>query len=277
MFCLISTIFSCPYGIYLRGDLQIFGRKSIRILRTVKYFIVKKAIFSIVTSYSQYKFVKSQGTEASLVVPMISINSKPAITFTKKTSRFTLLYVGQMIREKGVFDIIETVLLLKDKGYDVIAYFVGEGSDLKTLKKYVTKLDLTNYFVFLGFIKDKIKLSNIYHKADVFLFPSYYPEGFPRVLYEAMICRVPIVTTCAGSIQDLMKDEQNCLYIPAKVPHAIAKCVARLFDNQTLRNSIIDNASKTYEEHLKIVKLGLFNGKTHSEQLIRTLKKNWLH
>ena len=276
IFSLISAISRCPYGIYLRGDLQIFGKKSLGIIKAIKCFIVKKAIFSIVTSYSQFHFVKSQGTEVSLVVPMISINRNSASIVKKKTSRFTILYVGQMIKEKGVFDIIETVSLLKEQGYDVNAHLVGEGSDLKILKKRVIELSLTQQFVFFGFIEDKIKLSQIYHDADVFLFPSYYPEGFPRVLYESMIFRVPIVTTCAGSIQDLMKDEDNCLYIPAKVPHLIAKCVVRLYDHQTLRNSIINKASKTYEEHIKKVSPGLSTGATHGQQLAKALMKNWV-
>lgn len=277
IFSFISAISSCPFGIYLRGDLQIFGRKSLGIIKAIKCFIVKKAIFSIVTSYSQFHFVKSQGTEVSLVVPMTSINRNSASIIQKKNSQFTILYVGQMIREKGVFDIIETVSLLKEQGYDVNAHLVGEGSDLKALKKRVTELDLNQSFTFFGFIEDKIKLSNIYHNASVFLFPSYYPEGFPRVLYEAMICRVPIVTTCAGSIQDLMKDEENCLFIPAKVPDVIAKCVARFYNHQTFREVIINKASKTYEEHIKKVSSGLSTGTTHGQQLAKALKKHWLH
>ena len=82
-------------------------------------------------------------------------------------------------------------------------------------------------FRWLAWSSGKTDLMRFYRKAHIFIFPSYH-EGFPRVLYEAMINSLPIVTTMVGGISGRMVDGENCIGIPAKSAGAIVEAVERV-------------------------------------------------
>jgi glycosyltransferase involved in cell wall biosynthesis len=80
--------------------------------------------------------------------------------------------------------------------------------------------------------------------AHIFIFPSYHEE-FPRVLYEAMINSLPIVTTMVGGISGRMVDGKNCIGIPAKSAGSIVEAIERVTGDLRLLNAIGQAGQKT--------------------------------
>ena len=71
--------------------------------------------------------------------------------------------------------------------------------------------------------------------AHVFLFPTYFVEGLPYALLEAMAAGAVPVTTRVGAIPDVIEDEVHGVFVPPRQPAALAAAVARLDeDRETL-------------------------------------------
>ena len=116
-------------------------------------------------------------------------------------------------------------------------------------------------------ISDKNKLIDVYKKSEIFVLPTYH-EGFPRVLYEAMIMGIPIVTTFVGSIDYLMKKEINCLEIKVRDIDSIVFALKRLIDKPKLANDLTEKARKTVINYLSDKKR---NHEEHLNHFIKTI------
>ncbi|MDR1158396.1 MAG: glycosyltransferase [Oscillospiraceae bacterium] len=86
----------------------------------------------------------------------------------------TFLFVGQLIRQKNVYLIVEALALLKQVYGDFRMVFVGEGNARAALETLCRELGLSERVTFTGNIYDREALRGLYLAADLFLFPSLY-------------------------------------------------------------------------------------------------------
>ncbi len=96
---------------------------------------------------------------------------------------------------------------------------------------------------FVGYVNDVAKLKAFYEAADVFVLPTL-GEGFPRVLYEAMMSGVPVVASDIGGIRENTKGTDALTLVPPANPEAIAKAVEELITNDALRRRQIEAGYK---------------------------------
>jgi glycosyltransferase involved in cell wall biosynthesis len=85
-------------------------------------------------------------------------------------------------------------------------YFIGSGADKQEIEQQIIEKGLSHRVRFLGALPNAI-VHQYYQIADIFINPTH-AEGFPRVLIEAMACGLPIVTTNAGGIKDILGKQQ---------------------------------------------------------------------
>lgn len=143
-----------------------------------------------------------------------------------------LLFVGRLIREKGIFDLIEALSLVKSS---VPAHLLiaGDGKETDSIKKRIADLKLERQVTLTGYL-DGEALQEAYHCADMFVLPSYHPEGFPTVIAEAMNARLPIVTTRIRGAVDHLEEGINTLFVPPHDSVALAGALTKLLNNSTL-------------------------------------------
>lgn len=91
---------------------------------------------------------------------------------------------------------------------------IGDGADKTKIKEAIEASGLSKHVHMLGNLPNK-KIHDYYMAADIFINPTF-AEGFPRVLLEAMACGLPIVTTDAGGIGDIIGEEQRRYLIKKK-------------------------------------------------------------
>ena len=103
-----------------------------------------------------------------------------------------LLFVGRIIKDKGVFELLQTARILKERGLDFRMVFIGDGRDLSLLKASANELWIEEKCIFLGKIHDRKALQTWYTKADLFLFPSLYDTN-GLVVREAAASQTPAV------------------------------------------------------------------------------------
>jgi glycosyltransferase involved in cell wall biosynthesis len=142
-------------------------------------------------------------------------------------SKTQLLFLSNMIAEKGVFLIIEACKKLKDKEIDFECHFVGAWTDILEfdIQKLIFQFKLEHH-VFLNGPKYGNEKKDFFLKADVFVFPTYYKnESFPLVLLEAMSYSLPVISTHEGGIPDIVIDNETGYLVP---PNNIQELVSKI-------------------------------------------------
>jgi glycosyltransferase involved in cell wall biosynthesis len=126
-------------------------------------------------------------------------------------SRRNLLYLSRVEVGKGVFELLEAYQILKARNPAYTLTIGGDGPDLKELKDYAVTLGLKDV-EFTGFLKGKEKVE-CFRKGGVFCFLSY-TEGMPNAVLEALGMGMPIVSSDAGGLRDILRDGENGFIIP---------------------------------------------------------------
>lgn len=141
-----------------------------------------------------------------------------------------LVYIGRIVRAKGLFEVIEALTELKRAGREFELSIAGEGADRTELMTVSKKAGLQDRVRFRGrvFAAEKCRL---WLDSDLFVFPSY-SEGLPYSLLEAMAAGCVPITTPVAAIPDVMQDGEQGLFVPAKDAVALASAVAALDDDR---------------------------------------------
>jgi 2-polyprenyl-3-methyl-5-hydroxy-6-metoxy-1,4-benzoquinol methylase len=82
---------------------------------------------------------------------------------------------------------------------------------------------------------DHGRLRELYETSDVFVLPTYWVEGFPTVISEAMNAGLPIVTTRMRGMADHLHEDENALFVAPRAPEELGLTVERLLRDPELR------------------------------------------
>ena len=151
----------------------------------------------------------------------------------RQTHRTTLrlLFLSNMIASKGYLDVLEAVRLLRERGLALHADFVGRWAsddDRAAFEQRVEAAGLGEAVIHHGGVSDRARIKALYLDADVFLLPSYYPtEAQPLTIIEALNAGTPVVVTRHSGIPDMVRENQDALFVPPQMPEAIAEAVQR--------------------------------------------------
>ena len=147
------------------------------------------------------------------------------------------LYVGRLVRAKGVFDLVEAYAKLNDEIRDKISLvFVGEGDDHSELMERTAQI-VSGAIQFSGFVHRE-RLPEFYSLADVLVFPTH-SDPWGLVVNEAMSCGLPvIVTSVAGCAADLVQDGRNGFVVPPGDVRQLASAMSRLAGDTGLRTEM---------------------------------------
>jgi len=116
--------------------------------------------------------------------------------------KIVILFVGHLIKEKGVDKLIE----ISNNRDDCVFLFVGEDKDDLLKETSHEEKENIRYFGFLpSFSKE---LYQLYHISDLFLLPTRW-ENCPLTVIEAMSFGLPVIATDVGGIPELVEHEIN--------------------------------------------------------------------
>jgi len=87
--------------------------------------------------------------------------------------------------------------------------------------------------------------------ALIFVLPSYYAEGVPKVLLEASACGVAIITTDHPGCRDAVVDRETGILVPIKDAQALAVAIIELLENRTLSNQLGENGRALAEAYYR--------------------------
>jgi glycosyltransferase involved in cell wall biosynthesis len=145
-----------------------------------------------------------------------------------------LIIVARQDRSKGAGIVLESLPLLIHDFPAVTLDVVGDGSALPQFRARARELGIAHRVRFLGRL-DHDGVVALLREADLFCFPTAAPEGFPKVVVEAMACGLPVVTTPVSVLPHLLQSGGGML-IDRPDPTALAAAIRRcLGDSERYR------------------------------------------
>ncbi len=207
--------------------------KIAKFLYKISFKYPKKVFFQ--NHHDKELFIKNHlisPTKAD-VIPGSGIDTKkfkPHI-IKKDNKEFKFLFIGRLIREKGIEEYIDAIRdIKKDKKYSYVKFeIVGDfypKNPSAISKKYFYSLEKRGWFEYKGFTDD---IKGYIEKADCIVLPSYR-EGLSKTLLEAASMQKPIITTNVPGCKDVVEDGINGFLCQVKNSHDLKEKMIKMLN-----------------------------------------------
>ncbi|MBE9530613.1 MAG: glycosyltransferase family 4 protein [Proteobacteria bacterium] len=138
-----------------------------------------------------------------------------------------LIFVGRVVEEKGVEDLIRAVAILAPTFPDITALIVGEGQDRPVLEEISKTLGLSDRVIFTGWVEPDM-IPAYLAAGDIFVGPSREFEAQGLSVIEAMVSGTPVIASRVGGVVDSVRHEETGLLVNERSPDEIAAAVERI-------------------------------------------------
>lgn len=159
------------------------------------------------------------------------------------SGRPTLLFLGEVARHKGVFELARAFAPLTGEFPELTLVYGGTGGAIEELRRLVTQLALEGRVEFTGWVESQRKRA-AYSAATIFVLPSH-AEGMPMALLEAMSWGLPVIATAVGGVPEMITHEANGILVSPGDIEALAAAIARLMGDAPLRERLGGAARET--------------------------------
>ena len=157
-----------------------------------------------------------------------------------KSKVFTFVFVGRIVGDKGINELIEAFKRLKPHSAKLV--LVGTFEEKLDPVKPETKQEIDKN-PNIEWVGRQADVRPFYEQADAFVFPSYR-EGFPNTVLEAGSMGLPSIVTNINGANEIIIPEENGLIIPSKDSEALYQAMQRFIDEPELVNKMANNARK---------------------------------
>lgn len=147
----------------------------------------------------------------------------------RQTFNHHFCFVGRLVKEKGIYELVEAFNIVRQKYPDAKLSIAGDGPELKKLKNIVTELSLNESVEFLGWLQEDA-LESLYRKNTFFVLPSYF-EAFPMSVIEAMSYGCIVIASNVGGIPTIINGKTNGVLIKSEDTSDLAKNIMRILSD----------------------------------------------
>lgn len=147
-----------------------------------------------------------------------------------------ILFLARITATKGIFEAVDAfsshLKLFPESRFSI----AGDGESLESLKEYVYENKIDN-IKFIGFADENMK-RKLLKNHDVFLFPTYYPEGMPICIFEAMAYGLTVITRPVGGIPDYFENEKMGFLVNSMEAEDFAITLNSIASDKNLRPKV---------------------------------------
>lgn len=163
--------------------------------------------------------------------------------------KITFFMAARLIKEKGVFHFVEAAKKLKPR-YPEVKFVLGGNIDANPSAITQEQLkDCLHVVEYIGYVKD---MATAMAKCSVFVYPSYYREGVPRTLLEALACGRPVITTDNVGCREVVVDGDNGYKIAIKNTEALVNAMKKFITNASNISVMGSNSRRLAENKFDI-------------------------
>ena len=198
-------------------------------------FVMRDIIVSLnLASINKLKVIaegSTNGIDTSFFTPENTI-SKEALRrkWGIDNSNFVFVFVGRIVKDKGINELVHTFVALKDYYNDIRLLLVGDyESELDPLAEDVEEIiNKDNFIIAVG---RQVDVRPFFVIADILAFPSYR-EGFPNVVMQAGSMGLPSIVTDINGCNEIIKDGVNGKIIPPKNEKALYEAMKWMYEHR---------------------------------------------
>ena len=172
------------------------------------------------------EFLKNKPNKASIKVIRHQLKAHDDVVVTM---------VARLVKDKGVLEFLETAKKLSSSSnikFVLVGPLGTEG------KQAIEKKTIDYYSDYVNYIGSVSNVVEVLSASDVFVLPTYYREGLPRILLEAGALGLPLITTDMPGCRDVVKDGWNGYLVPTRDSNALVNAVKKLAGNKELRQEM---------------------------------------
>ena len=158
---------------------------------------------NIISTKNKVDFVSGSGVNLNKYPGRVNNNTSDSISF---------LLVARLIKEKGIGLFIEAAEILKKKYPKAEFHVIGATSNSPSAIK-IEKLNELHKRKIIVFHGIQLNVPEHLNKKDIFVLPSYYREGIPRSILEALSVGLPVITTNTPGCKETVKKDKNGILI----------------------------------------------------------------
>lgn len=237
--------------IFIRGETHSFSESNNKVLRLIKYLIIKSLCFLVDGAFPigtiSKNFYKKYNWNIKKILPIVPYTVPDMATiytpklniqkyrkensFYEKDKKIKFLYLGRLDKRKGFQLLLDAFKKLETKNIELD--IVGDGP----LKKEIEIKNLKN-IIFHGFVENS-KIYNYYLKSDFLICPSYY-EPWGLVVNEAYNFGLPVLASNkVASMIDLNGKESDLIFESGNLDDLIYKIELLLKKNPNWYNKVV--------------------------------------
>lgn len=163
----------------------------------------------------------------------------------------TFLMVARLLRDKGVEEFVEAARIVRRTAPDARFVLVG-GTDPNPAAVPQAQIDA---WVAEGLIEARGRIADPrpeYAACHVFVLPSYYMEGCPRVNLEAMAMARPLITTDWVGCRETVVDGVNGFQVPVRDVEALAEAMLQMVRDPERARAMGEAGRRLCEERFEL-------------------------
>jgi len=240
LFFIVSSLFNRKLILHIHSNtLKYKYQKASRWKQNVMKFLLKKATDGIVLSPSlrdnltpflpkQRIFTVKNFVEEKFI-------SEERIIKEKQTDKLRIVFLSNLMTQKGIFFLIEALNILNENKINFEARLAGyiDANIKEKIKMKLSDLSNVNY---LGVVTG-IEKKNLLEWGNTFVFPSYLTEGLPISVLEAIATGNIIISTRHPALLDFFSEE-SITYIEKKSSISIAEALTTSLISRKLENKV---------------------------------------
>ncbi|MED4060194.1 glycosyltransferase [Priestia megaterium] len=161
---------------------------------------------------------------------------------------FEIVYLSNLMKDKGYIELIKAVTELLDEGYRITLSLAGAIQDSALFNDLMKKVKNKNYeesIRYLGIKKDQDK-KKLLLESDVMILPTNYKiEGQPLSIIEGMAAGLPIISTKKGVIPQMIKN--NGIILENLSVDNLKLAIMKIYKDPELRAQLSQNSRNTFK------------------------------
>jgi glycosyltransferase involved in cell wall biosynthesis len=248
-FILVCIFFRKPYVIHVHGNYLGTQFKELKGLKKYifKYLISNASVGIVLSESLRSNFNELLMPSKVFVVENFVENGIYSCieNYVKRKDKPRIVYLSNLMKEKGILELLDALIILKNRGIDFEAVIAGS-TEVDIEEEVNQKLFLLEKNVkYLGSVSGDKKYE-VLKESNIFILATYYKmEGQPISILEALATGNIIVTTSHSGIPDVVSINNGFFVAPRSV-FSIADCIEEITKNLAVNVEMFSRANIAY-------------------------------